>query len=400
MKKSTRIWVLCGLLAAALFALLVWWTGTSLPKKPNLALVAATDSGERQDSSPGSSEQSPTAPRESDEDGPVEAAGSSEVREELLRLLAGLRAGASPQQVREALREAKTTVHAAPLDASAEAIIALLETREDAPTGLDFVVGPEGVMDESPTWRTALLDLLGQTDPFQFVHYMRTLLASATSPDEYALALRNLGWANPGGKLDGEIRGYFSAMLSRPAWRESPSTGYLEAFDLAVATGAVGEAVAALDPAQGKTESSVSRAAFVALDRIMLRNPDGVVSEFEKNPDFLSRSPYHRASILSRLDVRQPGQSALLARYFLRSDHAPGELEYFSELFPNGNRFASHRLVTSPEGKGSIGDMNVLDRATVEVLRGWLGAPEFNGRRGELEKVITRLEGFSGVRAD
>ena len=399
MKKSTRIWVLCGLITAAVVGLLVWWTESPVAKENDPALVASSGSEDRTEGTRDSSAQSRVISADPGEDSPLET-GASAVREKLLGLLADIRAGASPQEVRQALRKAKTTVHAAPLDVSAGAIIALLESGEDAPTGLDFVVGPEGVMDESPTWRTSLLDLLGQTDPFQFVPYMRTLLASATSSDEYALALRNLGWANSGGRLDGEIRGYFSAMLSRPEWRQSPSTGYLEAFDLAVATGAVGEVAAALDPAQGKTESSVSRAAFVALDRIMLKNPASVVTRFEANPDFLSRSPYHRASILSRLDVRQPGQSALLARYLLRSDHAAGELEYFTELFPNGNRFASHRLVTNPEGRGGIGDMNSLDEATTAALRGWMDTPEFAGRRGELEKIVGRLEDLSGAGTD
>lgn len=319
----------------------------------------------------------------------------AEVKEALIGLLGKLRSGARPNEVRQSLRRLKKLVHAAAPDEAAAAIISLLDSGQDAPTGLGFVVGPEGVMDESPTWRTALLDYLGQTDPSQFIAYSRVLLGTTASPDEYAMSLRNLGWGNINGRFNEEIRGYFAAMLARPDWKQQPSAGYLEAFDLAVESGAVNEVASVLNAGTAEGEPVVSRAAFVALDRIMLRSPDKLVGKFLSDPAFLSATPLHRASLLSRLDVRKPEQADLLARYLQRSDHAPGELEYFSDLFPNGNRFASHRLVTTPEEGGSIADMQDLDRASLETVRGWMVDPEFASHWGELAKIVARLEDAS-----
>jgi len=321
----------------------------------------------------------------------------AELKGELLYLLSRLRSGAPASEVRAALRDSKRVVHAAAPDEAAAIVIALLETGQDAVTGLGFVVGSEGVMDEQPTWRTALLDFLGQTDPAQFIAYSRVLLGTTTSPDEYALALRNLGWGNVNGRFDTEIRGYFAAMLDRPEWNQQPTVGFLEAFDLAVEAEATEELVSVLEPAGPDGESAVSRAAFVALDRIMLRSPEKLVGKFLANPLYLSSTPLHRASLLSRLDVRQPGQSEILSSYLQRGDHAPGELQYFADLFPNGNRFASHRLVTTPEKGGGILAMQQLDRATLETLRGWVDRPEFAGHRAELAQIILRLEKASSV---
>jgi hypothetical protein len=326
---------------------------------------------------------------------------SVQVREELLGLLSKLRAGTPADEVRAALRRAKKVVHAASPDEAAGAIIELLESGLDAGTGLAFVVGPEGVMEESPTWRTALLDFLGQTDPTQFIAYSRVLMATTASSDEYALSLRNLGWGNVNGRFDGEIRDHFAAMLNRSAWYEQPTVGYLEAFDLAVESGAVNELASVLRAPGAEGELAVSRAAFVALDRLMLRSPEMLVDKFLTDPGFLSSTPLHRASLLARLDVREPEQSELLSTYLQRGDHASGELEYFADLFPNGNCFTSHRLVTAPEASGSIADMTELDRATLEALREWSVKPEFAARRGELSAVIERLEdAVHGGRAD
>lgn len=81
---------------------------------------------------------------------------------------------------------------------AAEALIAELQTGRDLETGLQFVVGAEGVLDEAPSYRSALLDLLGQTDPEAALHFSQSILENTQSPDEYALALRNVAWMSLG----------------------------------------------------------------------------------------------------------------------------------------------------------------------------------------------------------
>jgi hypothetical protein len=328
---------------------------------------------------------------------PDESALASErLRFELDSFLDGLKGGLSAAEVKNRRGLLQRAVHAAAPDAAAAVLISRLRTGEDAATGLHFVVGAEGIMAETPTYRTELLNLLGQTDPFQASDYSRELMGSASSQDEYALALRNLAWADFQGNQMDDLRSFFSAMLGREDWKADPTAGFLEAFDIAAFTGSAGlvaEVIEAAGPADGQ-ESLVSRAAFVALDRIMLSKKSAVLASFDTDPNFLSEAPYHRASILSRLDPRQPDDIRLLESYLLRADHSSGELAYFAELFPNGNRFTSHRLVTSWERDGSIEEMAKLDQAALELMHTWMNDPKFSSRHQEMAAIAKRLDQF------
>lgn len=344
-------------------------------------------------SGPTTVEQSPDRGRED--------AASAEIQPDV-KLLAALdsfaemlrRRPLDRRAVAKEIARVKTMVHEAAPEEAALALIAMLETGEDHATDLRFFVGPEGVMEETPTFRTALLDLLGQTDPGLSADYARRVLKETASADEYALGLRNVAWADPGGRFTEELRQGFRAMLARPTWTAAPSTGFLEAFDLAVATGAVEEVATLIPPQAGDApEHPVTRAAFVALDRLMLSDPASVVAWWQRNPDALSGAPDYRASLLSRLDVRDPAQEQILSSYLLRQDHGPGELAYFTRLFPNGNFFTGYRLVTGAvDGTGNVA---ARDQATVEILQEWLQRPEFESRRPELAAMVARLQSFA-----
>ncbi len=320
------------------------------------------------------------------------SSGATSLAEEIRQTLRVLRGGGGHVVARQALARLKQTIHAASPSEAAAALISALESGEDGPTGLAFVVGPDGVMDETPTWRTALLDLLGQTEPWEAADYGRRIFATTGSSDEYALALRNLAWSDRG-DLTGELGAHFRGMISRSEWRQQPTRGFLEAFDIAVITGSVGELGGMVQGSAG-LESAESRAAFVALDRIMLRDPDLLVEEFARNPSFLAQAPMHRASLLSRLDMRESTQAQFLANYLLRPGLSAEELEYFADLFPNGNRFTSNRLVTSAEPGGGIQEMKAVDTSAHRVLSAWLEEPRFAPRASELKRILLRLDSY------
>jgi len=321
------------------------------------------------------------------------AEGDSQVLRRLSSIVSELRKGAAPSKVLQLLDELRRLIRTLPPERAAAALIAFLETGEDQPTGLDFEIGGEGVMKETPTVRTAVLDLLGQTDPSQSVAYCRTLLRSTASADEYALALRNLGWSCPALVGRDELARDFRDMLARNEWISQPSRGFLEAFDVAVVAGAV-DAVAPLlsDRPLGEPEPPLSRAAFVALDRMMLSQPELVVGNFKGDPSFLAQAPFHRASIMARLDPRVSGQKELLESYLLRTNHAAGEIEYFSEVFPNPNRFSSNRLVTGAEKGGSMVSQDAVDRAVLEVFEQWSSDPRFVSAKATIASVMDRLQ--------
>lgn len=303
-----------------------------------------------------------------------------------------LRRGAgNRQEVLLEFQRLKEIVHRTEPHAAALALVDDLKSGEDHATGLGFVIGAEGVMDETPTFRTALVDLLGQTDPQLSADYSRELLRVTDSSDEYALAMRNVAWADPDGRFSEELRGAFRTMLGRADWAADPTTGFLEAFDLAVVTGEVEETAALIAPAGAMgPERPVERAAFVALDRLMLSQPSTVITWLQTDPHALAQSPFYRASLLSRLDITMPEQEALLASYLQRVDRTAEEKEYFTQIFPNGNSFTGYRLVSDPTA--TPGSMPLRDSGTLAVLQRWAAQPEFVAQRAELHAIIQRLE--------
>lgn len=315
----------------------------------------------------------------------------------LARLLTELRAGAgdSSRGARHAdlLRETKRAALSGEPSSAARAIVAALESGEDAPTGLGFLVGAGGAMSETPTYRTALLDLLGLVDPRAAARHARDLLRDpAVSPDEYAIALRNLANGPREEFPVDELRSAFAAMLAREDWRSAPTNGFLEAFDAAVESSAFAEIAPLINDPGDAAESPVGRAAFIAADRIMLSDPPSVVAAFRGDPQILASAPFHRASLLSRLDVREPAQQTLLRDYLLRSDHAPGELDYFLDVFPNGNAFVGYTLITRGAVAGpDMAAISRLDAATANTLRSWISQPAFAARADELRRVLSRL---------
>lgn len=389
---NTRV-VAAVLVSLGLILAAVWWMGfmPEVPKEtPDPKLAAeALNAQEPGDSQP---------PR--DAEGTAEISGSqgnTTLQSKLQALAAELSAQTSVEGVKAVLARLKEAVHAASPDEAARQLIALLESGIDQSTGLEFLVGTEGVMEESPTLRTALLDLLGQTDPTQSAPYSRRVMATTGSSDEYALALRNLAWTNNGGALDAELQGYFEQMLGRADWSSNPTDGFLEAYDVAVATKNVGALVPVITQAT-KDGNQQAEAAFLAMDRVMLSDPAAVVAAFQSDPAFLSEAPMHRASLLSRLDVRQPDQSRLLREYLLRPDVGAEEREYFTNIFPNGNRVVGHRLVTTDEPGGSAADVAQIDRATLGTLTAWLNDPPMASRRTEIKTMIARLQDYVGIR--
>jgi hypothetical protein len=355
------------------------------------ALAAKSDNGRQ--SLGGKPSKTNAAPGMSESTPPGD--GSASLARRLDALIEALRNGLPRDEAMRLLAELKRLVHALPPDQAAAALIAFLESGEDQPTGLGFEIGGEGVMQQTPTIRTAVIDLLGQTDPYKAAEYSRSMLGSTSSSDEYALALRNLGWAYPAVVPRQELADAFQRMLAREEWSAQPSRGFLEAFDIAVVAGAVGQVTPLLqDQPVGTPEPPLSRAAFVALDRMMLREPEALIKHMEGNPSALTKAPFHRASLMARLDPRAGGQIKALENYILRADHAPGEMEYFSEIFPNPNRFHSQRLVTSHEEKGSMEDQDVLDRATLEVLDRWLTEARFAEKKPVILAIRERLATF------
>lgn len=299
----------------------------------------------------------------------------------------------SAEEARAAFERWRELVHEADPAEAAAALLMILESGEDASTGLSFLVGAEGVLDEAPSLRVAALDLLGQTDPRAALAASRAFAETSDNPDELAILLRNVAWLNRDGTEDAWLAASFRRMLDEEQWLAEPTTGFLEAFDVAVAVGGaeVWRDLGSVLRMDGADNHPANQAAFVALDRLMLREPEVLVTILQEDPRWLDWAPDHRASLLSRLDVRDAEQRQLL-EHFLPALAANEDLAfYFGSVFPNRNAFSGDRLVTAAEGSAGS---TAHDQAALARVRGWLRDPAFQTAWPMLRLVEARLTEF------
>ncbi len=284
--------------------------------------------------------------------------------------LEAFRTNRDPARASAILRALRDGIHQAAEDETAASIVAFLNTGDDAPTELPFIVGPDGMMEVVPSVRLALLDLLPSLDPLAALEVARELMDQRTSADEYALALRNMAWNDLDGDLRNELSRRFMDLLKSP-WLDQPSAGFLEAFDIAVEIGGrpmFDRMVALAGEATAKSNVAASRAAFMSLDRLIVRDHTLLTTALPADAGWMDFAPQQRASLMSRLDITEPGQRDVFSRYISTTPHAAGELEYFAKVFPNENFLYGHRLVTADDATPTITEVTAADARVVAVL--------------------------------
>jgi hypothetical protein len=273
---------------------------------------------------------------------------------------------AAAQEVLDALRAG---LFQGDQEASARAVGAFLHTNRDAPTGMGFAVGPDGVLSAVPTLRAALLNWHPTLDPLVSLEVAREILKTTDSADEYAVALRNLAWNDLGGDLQPELSAAFQNLLGRRDWREKPTAGYLESFDIAVQLGDAATFLRLADfVVPDVNDLDLVRAASMSMDRMILRDPAHLTIAWNSNPQWMGQAPMQRASLLSRLDITREDHSALLLDYLSSNRMAPEEREYFEALYPNGNHLYGHRLVTTHEKSPTIDERAAMDREILQKI--------------------------------
>jgi len=262
----------------------------------------------------------------------------------IARCVNNLRNGNFVEGEIEALRQ---RLLSAPPDESVAAIQAFLATGRDAFTGEGFAVLNGGGLGGAPTMRILLLDMLGricqQHDRPEAVQQAKTLLERKTSADEWAVALRNVGWGDPNAKpyLASKMR----EMLSEQAWRQQPSEGYLEAFDVIVFTRDA-QFVDDLAEMIAQEKGPLKRASAVALDRLSAQAPLDVMTRLNSNPKELADRPFLRADYFAKADLSQTAQLAAVETYLDRQDVALGEKTKFFKAIIAPGEFVSDNLLT------------------------------------------------------
>ena len=148
-----------------------------------------------------------------------------------------------------------------------------LATGEDRITGLSFVIGADGQLNEWPTLRTFLIDRMLALDPEAAATLSREILASPTSSDEWAVCLRNIGRAEDGSNNQDFLRTKTEELIRNPEWMKTPSIGYLNAFDVFVHIGADASTPLLSELVQRKDRKDLAHAGFLTLDRLVQRKP-------------------------------------------------------------------------------------------------------------------------------
>jgi hypothetical protein len=291
------------------------------------------------------------------------------------------------------LAELQATLAAVPVNEKSHAIQQLLDSKTDAPTGLGFKPGKDGSLTEAPTLRVWLLDELAQIDPAAAAEYAKIILQSKDSPDEWALALRNLARGDTSAEARALLVEKTGELLNAREWQQNPAASYLEAFDTAVFLGGTNFVPALASLVNAKDNPAVAHAAFLSLDRLVINDPAAMLNALLAQPEMLTGRDELRADYFARADASNPQQRALLENYLLNPHTSAAELAAFAGIFPNGNFMISANLLTQSPTLDQT-EIKRRDAAAAQVVQAWLADQRFTGIKPQLEKIQTRLQEF------
>ena len=324
---------------------------------------------------------------------PVATETKQTVEQWLRSLASDLAVAPTADQKREVLSRLPQTNSALSTKDRSTGIRQFLDSRTDASTGQGFKIGGNGFLSEAPTLRAFLLDYLGRIDPAAAAEYARVILSSKNSPDEWAVALRSLalGDSSVGGRE--LLQQKVAEMLTNSAWQQNPSVGYLESFDVAVHLGGTNFIPTLTGLVRSLDNQAVAHAAYLTLDRLVIRDPAAVLEVLGADPDSMQGRELPRADYFARTDVRDPRQREIVEKYLLDPRIGSAELQQFADVFPNANFMISQNLLTtSPTPDPSA--LTARDAESLRVLQQWLADPRFTRLRPQLEKMKSRLEEF------
>ena len=273
-----------------------------------------------------------------------------------------------------------------------EAIVAILRflvTGQDAITGEAFSLGENGELVGAPTFRVLLLDLLGRlcrgTKGNEAATAARALLQRKTSPEEWAVALRNVGWATPNDLS--YIAEKTRELIRHEPWRHQPSAGFQEAFDFIVYARDVAM-IPDLAQMLRNDEDPLQTTAAVTLDRLAEFAPLEAMNYLNQHRTELADKPFLRADYFSKADLSQPAQRSAMETYLARSDVAfPEKAKMIAALASPGS-FAADTLLTTPPPDEFSPQREAALRRTVTD---WITTSRFPALMGPLQQLQRRI---------
>lgn len=294
------------------------------------------------------------------------------------------------QKILDGLRESFSKL---PTEATVAILRDFLDGGADGPTQLEFAVGLDGLLTGAPTLRVFLLDQLARVDRAAAAAYARQILERMDSPDEWAVALRNLALGAASAEVRALLREKAGQMLKHEPWQRNPSVGYLEAFDVAVHLGGTGLVPTLAGLVQLKDNPAVAHAAHLALDRMVIQEPAATLNLLQAEPGLLAGRELARADLFARADVRNAPQRQAVENYLLSAQRSAAELNQFAGVFPNASFRISQNLLTrslTPD----FATLAARDAGALQAVNEWLADPRFAQLKPQLEKIRRRLENF------
>jgi hypothetical protein len=300
----------------------------------------------------------------------------------IFRMFKRLRGGPLNPGELDAFREMMLSADPA---AAMAAIQGFLATGQDARTGEKFEIGKNGELAGAPTFRVLLIDLHGRIAREHGSNdaglAARALMQSKTSADEWALALRNAAWATPSDK------DYLSAktreLLAHEPWRQQPSAGYYEAFDVIVYTRNTGFITTLSEMVRGE-DLPLKNTAATTLDRLATMAPLDVMNFLNANPAELSDKQFLRADYYAKADFTQSAQRAAVEAYLDRQDVDPGAKAKLITALGQPGVFVSDNLLTDspapPEEDIAPQQKAALQRAVDD----WLNSNRYPSFKNQL----------------
>ncbi len=313
-------------------------------------------------------------------------------------VFAALRAGTTTDHARQSLLDLRNSLTDMPKDEALALIRGFLASGEDRATGLSFEISGDGSLTEWPSFRTFLLDFLLALDPVAAAAIGREILATPTTADEWALALRNVARGEALDESAAFLRGKTEELINNPAWQADPSIGYLNSFDVLVHIEATDSAPLLSGLVQRKDRRDLAHAGFLTLDRLVQRQPLDLLSRLAADSALRQSRPEMVAQQFARADVRDPAQQQLMKSWLLDPERTPAELRSFAGIYPNNNRFVSNNLLTRESAQAGE-DLAAHDRAALQTVANWAADPAFDPVRETLNVMISCLEGFVSAAA-
>ncbi|EDY84498.1 hypothetical protein VDG1235_4129 [Verrucomicrobiia bacterium DG1235] len=265
-----------------------------------------------------------------------------------------------------------------------EEILAFLDTNVDRSTDLRFSVGEGGSIPTPTSLRVFLLDTLGETDPEIAAAYSYTIFEAKNSPDEWALALRNLGRVRrEDTATKTEVAQYAHELLTHQPWQDKPTPAYLESFD-AIAYAAQDTSTQELCRIINKSDDKALRfAAYLTLERLVEQAPRKTLQALSQYPDWLESRPQTRAGLFAKLRTVTPQDKELLANYLSDKRFPESERIQFLKQIPSSNQFHSYTLLSNNPNIG------YATEGTLATIGDMLAAVDSSKLESEVSKQLT-----------